>query len=66
MVVLLKRNSILVARAVVVDPHCGYFPVRLLNFGDEAVIILHENTKLGNLQTADIQVSTLLLKRERG
>ena len=43
----LKRNSILVARAVV-DPHCHYFPVCLLNFGDEAVI-LHENIKLENL-----------------
>lgn len=57
----LRKNTILVARAVV-DPHSGYFPVRLLNFGDETVT-LHENTKLGSLQTADIQVSTLSLKQ---
>ena len=58
--IVVDMTTILVARAVV-DPHRGYFPVRL-NFGDETVT-LHENTKLGSLQTADIRVSTLALKQ---
>ena len=63
MVIPLKKNSILVARAVV-DPHSDYFPVRLLHFGDEAVITLHKK-KIGEPPNSRYSCVHIVIKTGR-